>query len=98
MAMSPASVMTMDMTKASRGRSMKTAEIFETSQGQTVRLPDEFRFDTHIVSIRRQGEAVVLEPVKPATWPEHFFDQIRIDDPTFVRPPQGEIPPVPSFD
>lgn len=28
------------------------------------------------------------------TWPENFFDSIRITDPTFVRPGQGKLPAV----
>ena len=36
---------------------MKTADIIETSQGQAVRLPDEFRFAVTAVSTRREGEA-----------------------------------------
>jgi antitoxin VapB len=77
---------------------MQTVEIVETSQGQQVRLPDEFRFASRTVSIRRQGEAVILEPVKSASWPEHFFENIRIDDPAFARPPQGPTPPAPRLD
>ncbi len=49
---------------------MKTAEVMETSKGQVVQLPDEFRFRTNRVWIRRQGDGVLLEPIKPAQWPE----------------------------
>jgi virulence-associated protein VagC len=76
---------------------MKTVEIVETDGGQAVPLPDEFHFATRTVSIRREGAAVILEPIKPSHWPERFFDTIRIDDPAFVRPDQGPIPPVPSL-
>ncbi len=76
---------------------MKTAQIMETANGQAIKLPDEFRFTTNIVSIRRQGDAIILEPLKPATWPEGFFDQIRIVDPAFVRPKQGHMPAAPSL-
>ena len=77
---------------------MKTVEIVETDNGQAISLPEEFRFATSTVSIRRQGEAVILEPVKPDNWPDHFFDDIRIDDPAFKRPEQGITPPAPSLD
>jgi virulence-associated protein VagC len=77
---------------------MKIAEIVETNQGQTVRLPEEFRFHTHAVSIRRAREAVILEPIKPSAWPEGFFEKIRIEDPAFVRPEQGVTPPAPSLE
>lgn len=76
---------------------MNTAEIVETTQGQTVRLPAEFRFDVKTVSIRRQGNAVILEPIKAPAWPPGLFEQIRIDDPAFTRPPQGTMPPVPPL-
>lgn len=77
---------------------MTTVQIVETSQGQAVPLPEEFRFATPTVSIRREGDAVILEPVKPAHWPEHFFADIHIDDPAFDRPAQGALPPAPQLD
>ncbi len=40
-----------------------TATIFEDDKGQAVRLPDEYRFDTDEVTIRREGNTVVLEQV-----------------------------------
>jgi virulence-associated protein VagC len=77
---------------------MTTVEIFETSEGQAVCLRDEFRFDAKRVSIRREGDAVILEPLRPTTWLAGFFDQIRIDDPAVLSPPQGEFTPAPTFD
>lgn len=77
---------------------MKTVEIVETDKGQAVPLPEEFRFASRTVSIRRDGEAVILEPIKPSHWPERFFDTIRIDDPAFGRPDQGPTPPAPRLD
>lgn len=71
---------------------MTTAEVVDAGNGQTIKLPAEFRFETKIVSIRRQGEAIILEPVKPGNWPEGFFEKIRIDDPAFARPEQGPLP------
>ena len=77
---------------------MKTAEIFHTGQGQAVKLPDEFRFSGNSVAIRRAGDAVILEPIKPRTWPDGFFENIRIDDPSFLRPDQGQAPSMPALD
>ena len=77
---------------------MITAEIIHTDGTQAVKLPAGFHFAGDTVSIRREGEAVILEPVKPATWPPGFFDRIRIDDPTFARPEQGQVPRAPSLD
>jgi hypothetical protein len=42
--------------------------------------------------------AIVLELVKPATWPLGFFEGLRIDDPAFTRPSQGQMPPAPKLD
>jgi antitoxin VapB len=70
---------------------MKTAEIIHTDGTQVVKLPDEFHFEGDTVSIRREGEAVILEPLKSAAWPAGFFDRIRIDDPAFAGPEQGQV-------
>jgi virulence-associated protein VagC len=77
---------------------VKTAEVVEMGGVQAVRLPEEFRFDSDRVSIRRDGEAVILEAVKAARWPEGFFEAIRVEDPRFTRPVQGEAPAAPAFD
>ena len=69
---------------------MKVAEIVRADGAQLVKLPEGFQLEGDIVSIRRQGKAIVLEPVKPATWPPGFFEQIHIDDPAFARPPRGK--------
>ncbi|NTG49901.1 antitoxin [Agrobacterium rhizogenes] len=42
---------------------MDTAKIFWSGRSQAVRLPKEFRFDTDVVRIRRQGQAIILEPI-----------------------------------
>jgi hypothetical protein len=80
------------------GNVMKVAEIVRAEGSQLVRLPAEFHLEGDTVSIRRQGDAIVLEPVKAAAWPPGFFDRIRIDDPAFARPPQGSVPPAPQLD
>lgn len=77
---------------------MATAEILRDNGVQTVKLPEGFQFEGDAVSIRREGDAVILEPLKPATWPPGFFESIRIDDPAFTRPEQGKVPSAPSFD
>jgi hypothetical protein len=77
---------------------MKIAEIVRADGSQLVRLPEEFHLEGDTVSIRRQGEAIILEPVKSGAWPPGFFDRIRVDDPAFERPPQGQVPPAPKLD
>lgn len=77
---------------------MKIVELVETTKGQAVPLPEEFRFESSQVSLRREGSAVIVEAIKPSHWPEHFFEDIRIEDPAFARPPQGETPSSPSLE
>lgn len=48
---------------------MATAKIFWSGRSQAVRLPKEFRFETEEVTIRRQGNKVILE-VAPEQKPE----------------------------
>jgi virulence-associated protein VagC len=90
--------MVMFLTCSIEKRPMRTAEIIHSNGTQAVKLPEGFHFEGDTVSIRREGEAVILEPVKQATWPPGFFDRIRIDDPAFRRPPQGQVPRAPSLD
>lgn len=77
---------------------MDTTQIISIEGHQAVKLPEEYRFPGATVSIRKEGEAVILEPIRAATWPANFFADIRIDDPAFSRPSQAEAPPVPSID
>jgi virulence-associated protein VagC len=77
---------------------MKTTEVISIDGRQAVRLPDEFRFTDATVSVRKEGEAVILEPVKTNTWPAGFFEDIRIDDAAITRPWQGETPPAPAIE
>ena len=73
---------------------METATVILENGLQTVRLPKGFHLSTPTVSVRHDGEAIVLEPLKAKSWPERFFEFIHIRDAAFVRPPQGTLPPV----
>ena len=73
---------------------METATVIHEGECQTVRLPKGFHLSTTTVGVRHEGEAIVLEPLKPKAWPKGFFDSIHITDPAFVRPDQGQLPPV----
>ncbi len=73
---------------------METATVINEGECQTVRLPKGFHISTSTVGVRHEGEAIVLEPIKPNAWPPGFFDLIHITDPAFARPSQGELPPV----
>ena len=45
----------------------RTAKVFMTGRSQVVRLPKEFRFTPNEVRIRKEGNAVILEPL-PDDW------------------------------
>ncbi len=77
---------------------MQIAEIVQSNGSQLVKLPPEFHLEGDTVAIRRQGEALILEPAKPSRWPDGFFDRIFIEDPAFARQPQGPVPPAPNLD
>ncbi|MGF1552407.1 MAG: antitoxin [Paracoccaceae bacterium] len=42
---------------------METAKVFWSGRSQAVRLPKAFRVEGNEVRIRRQGAAIVLEPI-----------------------------------
>jgi antitoxin VapB len=46
-----------------QGDDVNKAKLFWTGRSQAVRLPKEYRFEGNEVRIRRQGDAVVLEPI-----------------------------------
>lgn len=52
---------------------MGTAKLFRNGRSQAVRLPKEFRFEGAEVAIRREGERVILEPVRPRAWPKGYW-------------------------
>lgn len=61
---------------------MDTAKVFWSGRSQAVRLPKEYRLQGSEVRIRRQGRALVLEPlVDDWAW----LDQLTPFDEDFVR-------------
>jgi antitoxin VapB len=69
---------------------MDTAKIFWSGRSQAVRLPKEYRFTSSEVRIRRQGNAVVLEPIqKDWAWLDALVgkvDDVKEDPGTPERP------------
>jgi antitoxin VapB len=64
------------------------AKLFMHGGSQAVRLPKAFRFEGKEVVIRKQGDKVVLEPVKrdmTAFWAE--IDRLRGDAQLELPPP-----------
>lgn len=68
-----------------------TAKIFWSGNSQAVRLPKEFRFEpgTEEVAIRREGEQIILEPVKAEEWPADFWRAFDGMPEGFERPAQA---------
>ena len=79
---------------------MNTAKLFWSGRSQAVRLPKDFRFDTTIVHISRQGNSIILEPVAE-NW--QWLDKIcsKLDDDfvnaTHEQPGQQERPTLDEF-
>ncbi|HYH45289.1 MAG TPA: AbrB/MazE/SpoVT family DNA-binding domain-containing protein [Thermoanaerobaculia bacterium] len=69
---------------------MPTAKIFWSGNSQAVRLPKEYRFTagTEEVSIRREGEGIVLEPLGRDEWPQEFWWAFEGMPKGFERPSQ----------
>ena len=47
---------------------MATAKVFMSGGSQAVRLPRQFRVQAKELRIRRQGDALILEPVAEEEW------------------------------
>lgn len=66
----------------------KRAKVFWTGRSQAVRLPQEFRFETDTVLVRREGTSVILEPAEG--WPADYVESFAGAPGDFKRPPQGK--------
>ena len=67
-----------------------TAKLFTHGGSQAVRLPKAFRFEGTEVAIRKEGDAVILEPAKlKESWGEFWarIDAMEGDEP-FPDPPE----------
>lgn len=80
-----------------------TATVFTHGDGQAVRLPDGYRFDTDEVSIRREGDEIILRakprdrpsPKTHEEWAAYWawLDSLT-DEPFPEPPPQGIDEPI----
>ena len=70
---------------------MKTVKLFKNGRSQALRLPKEFRFEgVKEVSIRREGKAVILEPVEEFSWRNWWMSWEAAGDDFF---PEGRKQP-----
>ena len=78
------------------------AKIFWTGRSQAVRLPKAYRFDATEVRIRRDGDKVVLEPVRgdDDTWVRRISASWDADAAAAAldRPGPEALPDGPHFD
>lgn len=82
------------------------AKVFWSGRSQAVRIPKEFRFDTDEVTIRREGDTVVLEASKPRTrtleeewaWLDNIVGAFDEDFIRAVNEDPGEPTPRPEVD
>jgi len=61
----------------------RTAKVFMTNRSQAVRLPKEYQFSTDEVSIRKEGEDVILSP-RPRNWRSYLATAPAASD-TFMN-------------
>jgi antitoxin VapB len=73
---------------------MATARLFKNGRSQAVRLPKEFRFQGRVVSIRRDGDAVILEPIRRTGWPRGFWERLPVLGDDFALPADPVPPPL----
>jgi antitoxin VapB len=77
---------------ASTQKGLVRAKLFRNGRSQAVRLPKEFRFKGREVSVRREGDAVILEPIKRQAWPRGYWERLRELDLDFeVEPMHPEL-------
>ncbi len=65
-------------------------KIFKSGNSLALRLPRALGPKEGPVSIVQDGDRWIVEPIRSEVWPENFFERIRVKDPEFKRPPQGE--------
>jgi antitoxin VapB len=79
---------------------MTIAKLFWSGRSQAVRLPKEFRFEGDEVRIRREGDAVILEPAADSwdwldriagTFSDDFMAERREQPPLQERPEVDDL-------
>lgn len=61
---------------APQGAPSARAKLFTNGRSQAVRLPKQFRFPGNEVAVRREGNAVVLEPIAKRGWPAGYWQRV----------------------
>lgn len=61
--------------------------VFKSGNSKAVRLPRDFDLPCGPVSIRKEGDRIILEKLTENGWPVDFFESVRIDREDFGREP-----------
>jgi antitoxin VapB len=70
-----------------RRESAARGKLFRNGRSQAVRLPKEFRFEGEEVSLRREGDAVIMEPIRTTRWPRGFWQRLKEARPDYEVEP-----------
>lgn len=62
------------------------AKVFWSGPSQAVRIPKAFRFSTDEVTVRKVGNALILEPVPKQGWPVGYAASFANLPEDFERP------------
>ena len=68
----------------------RIAKLFMNGRSQAVRLPKEFRFEGETVNIRKDGQDVVLSPIRKS-W-DDFFQNTPLPTNDFMNE-RVDLPP-----
>ena len=70
--------------------------VFQNGNSQAVRIPKNLRLDCKTVLIRREGDALIIEPLPADSWDAVFAG--ILPDATIERPPQPPMPKIRRWD
>ena len=75
-----------------------TAKVFWSGRSQAVRLPKAFRFEGKEVRVRREGKAVILEPIEDEwAWLDRVTGPLPQDFLDAIDESEGEQPDTDPF-
>lgn len=83
------------MPRLMAGAVARRASIFRNGSNQAVRLPQELRFSENVkeVRIRKQGDGLLLSPIRP-DWASFFALEGDVPD-DFLADREEDLPPQP---
>ena len=81
----------MTRNRGSQRNEVARAKLFQNGRSQAVRLPKAFRMQGDEVTVRREGDAVILEPIRKRAWPRGYWARMaRLRRDLEL----GEVPPL----